>query len=69
CDRPCDSEETVPVTLLHPVFGKFLDDCQTYEITAKDNATIERRMRQAMPCLHDGGLTRSARHFKAMASI
>ncbi|KIK74259.1 hypothetical protein PAXRUDRAFT_791416, partial [Paxillus rubicundulus Ve08.2h10] len=52
CGRPCDSEETIPVTLLHPVFGKFLDDCQTYEITAKDNAFIE-RMRQAMSCLYD----------------
>ncbi|KAF8836162.1 hypothetical protein BDN67DRAFT_998492 [Paxillus ammoniavirescens] len=52
CGRPCDDDETIPVTLLHPVFGKFLDDCQTYKITAKDNVFIE-RMRQAMSTLHD----------------
>lgn len=29
---------TIPVTLLHPVFPRFLDDCETHEVTADDNA-------------------------------
>ncbi|EGN97471.1 hypothetical protein SERLA73DRAFT_124167 [Serpula lacrymans var. lacrymans S7.3] len=41
CGRPREYEETIPVTLLHPVFGQFLDDCQTIDVTAEDNSFIE----------------------------
>ncbi|KIJ63839.1 hypothetical protein HYDPIDRAFT_29189, partial [Hydnomerulius pinastri MD-312] len=38
CNRPHSARATIPVTLLHPVFGQFLDDCETRETTAEDNA-------------------------------
>lgn len=38
CDRPPDATDTIPVTLLHPVFGQFLDDIDTYEPTSEDNS-------------------------------
>ncbi|KAF8550759.1 hypothetical protein OG21DRAFT_1419186, partial [Imleria badia] len=41
CLSPRDLEETIPVALLHPVFGQFLDDCETHSITAEDNAFTE----------------------------
>lgn len=37
CGRPRDPEELIPVTLLHPVFGQFVDDCQTGTMTEGDN--------------------------------
>ncbi|KAF8834021.1 hypothetical protein BDN67DRAFT_915782 [Paxillus ammoniavirescens] len=67
CGRPCDNEETIPVTLLHPVFGKFLDDCQTYKITAQDNVFIE-RMRKAMSILHDDKSDQISKVDKALQS-
>ncbi|KAF9231109.1 hypothetical protein BU15DRAFT_56568 [Melanogaster broomeanus] len=37
CNRPPTAAESIPPTLLHPAFGQFLDDCETHEITEKDN--------------------------------
>ncbi|KAF8548570.1 hypothetical protein OG21DRAFT_1448999 [Imleria badia] len=37
CGRPRGPEELIPVTLLHPVFGEFSDDCQTGAMTEDDN--------------------------------
>ena len=37
CGRPRDLEEPIPVTLFHPVFGQFVDDCQTGTMTEGDN--------------------------------
>ena len=42
CGRPRDCEETVPTTLLHPVFGQFVDDCQSVEVTPEDNRFVNR---------------------------
>src|SRR5215475_8970058 len=36
CGRPSNREADVPLTLLHPVFGRFVDDCQNTKLTAAD---------------------------------
>ncbi|KIK77136.1 hypothetical protein PAXRUDRAFT_835096 [Paxillus rubicundulus Ve08.2h10] len=41
CGRPRDLQETIPTTLLHPVFGQFIDDCHTHAITEEDNNLVE----------------------------
>ncbi|KAI9463169.1 hypothetical protein HD554DRAFT_2287753 [Boletus coccyginus] len=40
CGRPREPEEIIPVTLLHPVFGQFVDDCQTGTMTQEDNRFV-----------------------------
>jgi len=40
CGRPRDPQERIPVTLLHPVFGQFVDDCKTVMPTADDNQFV-----------------------------
>ena len=40
CGRPRNPEELIPVTLLHPVFGQFVDDCQTGRMTEDDNQFV-----------------------------
>src|SRR5262245_47287664 len=40
CNRPPDATSTVPATLLHPVFGQFLDNVNTHEPTTEDNALV-----------------------------
>ncbi|EGO25017.1 hypothetical protein SERLADRAFT_438622, partial [Serpula lacrymans var. lacrymans S7.9] len=52
CGRPREYEETIPVTLLHPVFGQFLDDCQTIDVTADDNSFVE-HLAIAMSALYE----------------
>lgn len=37
CNRPPGAVAAIPVTLLHPVFPQFLDDCETCEVSAGDN--------------------------------
>ncbi|KAG5653093.1 hypothetical protein H0H81_002318 [Sphagnurus paluster] len=37
CNRPYSAAATVPLTLLHPVFGQFKDDCETLMPTREDN--------------------------------
>ncbi|KAF9220631.1 hypothetical protein BS17DRAFT_848507, partial [Gyrodon lividus] len=41
CGCPRDLEETIPTTLLHPVFGQFIDDCRTHTITEEDNNLVK----------------------------
>ena len=31
---------SIPVTLLHPIFGQFVDDCDTHKPTSEDNTFI-----------------------------
>ncbi|KAH8917023.1 hypothetical protein BT69DRAFT_1355087 [Atractiella rhizophila] len=38
CNRPETAAATIPPTLLHPVFGTFLDKCESHEVTLEDNA-------------------------------
>ena len=33
-DRPPPAASSIPSTLLHPIFGKFIGDCENYEPTA-----------------------------------
>jgi hypothetical protein len=51
CGRPRDLEETIPATLLHPVFGQFIDDCQTHTITEEDNNLVN-ELANAMSALY-----------------
>ncbi|KAG2072092.1 hypothetical protein BDR04DRAFT_1052092 [Suillus decipiens] len=36
-DRPPSAADTIPSTLLHPIFGTFMDDCDNLEPTPDDN--------------------------------
>ena len=36
-DQPPPAASSIPSTLLHPIFGKFIDDCENYKPTAADN--------------------------------
>ncbi|KAI5986002.1 hypothetical protein EDC04DRAFT_2589995 [Pisolithus marmoratus] len=38
--RPPDGIPTIPVTLLHTVFGEFVDECRTHEPTSEDNTFV-----------------------------
>ena len=38
--RPPDADATIPVTLCHPVFRQFVDDCQTHQLIDKDNKLV-----------------------------
>ncbi len=71
CNRPPRATDAIPVTLLHPVFGKFLDDIETCELTAEDNAVAfnlsramaeiysaeEKRGSTIRDALHEAGIT------------
>ncbi|KAF8623018.1 hypothetical protein AX15_006563 [Amanita polypyramis BW_CC] len=46
-DRPPEASHHIPPTLIHPVFGHFLDDCETHTPTKKDN-DLAYEMRMAM---------------------
>jgi len=37
-NRPSDTPDIIPVTLLHPIFGQFIDDCEKHSPTADDYA-------------------------------
>jgi hypothetical protein len=39
-NRPPSAASSIPPTLLHPIFGKFIDDCENYEPTAADNKLV-----------------------------
>ncbi|KAI6022656.1 hypothetical protein EDC04DRAFT_2936657, partial [Pisolithus marmoratus] len=38
--QPPDGISTIPVTLLHTVFGEFVDECHTHEPTSEDNTFV-----------------------------
>ena len=38
CNRPSDTPDTIPVTLLNPIFGQFIDDCEKHSPMAEDYA-------------------------------
>lgn len=52
CGRPRDTEEVIPVTLLHRVFGQFQDDCHTGIMTEDDNEFVG-KLANIMSDLHD----------------
>ncbi|KAH8924591.1 hypothetical protein BT69DRAFT_1349368 [Atractiella rhizophila] len=59
CNRPRSATTTNPTTLLHPVFGRFLDDCENYEITAADNAFVM-ELSSTMSDFYPSEVTRAA---------
>jgi hypothetical protein len=36
CNRSHDTVKTLPLRLSHPVFGKFIDDCESFKPTPQD---------------------------------
>ncbi|KAH8927924.1 hypothetical protein BT69DRAFT_1307409 [Atractiella rhizophila] len=42
CNRPDTATATIPPTLLHSVFGRFLDECETHKVTADDSVFVLR---------------------------
>lgn len=70
-NRPPSAASTIPITLFHPVFGQFQDDCEAYETTAEDHAfvlefsramsrfydTEDQRLAEARDILANYGLT------------
>jgi hypothetical protein len=39
-NRPASAASSIPCTLLHPIFGQFIDDCENSEPTAADNKLV-----------------------------
>ncbi|KAG1731694.1 hypothetical protein EDB19DRAFT_2007418 [Suillus lakei] len=39
-DRPPSAAHTIPTTLLHPIFGEFMDDCQNHTPTPDDHKLV-----------------------------
>jgi hypothetical protein len=52
CNRPPNAFDPIPVTLLHPVFGRFVDDTENVEPTAADNRLV-RDLAYVMSSFHD----------------
>jgi hypothetical protein len=40
CNRPWGASATIPATLLHPIFGEFIDNCENITPTAQDNSLV-----------------------------
>ncbi|KAF8872350.1 hypothetical protein BD779DRAFT_347432 [Infundibulicybe gibba] len=40
CNRPQSASHPIPVTLLHPIFGQFKDECETHTPTCEDNTLV-----------------------------
>ena len=59
-DRPPSTAFPIPATLLNPIFGKFIDDCQTHEPTAEDNKLIL-KLSTAMSSFFGDELTRASK--------
>jgi hypothetical protein len=36
CNRPLDDVKTLPLHLSHPVFGNFMDDCESFKPSLED---------------------------------
>lgn len=39
-NQPPSASSSIPPMLLHPIFGKFINDCKNYEPTAADNRLV-----------------------------
>jgi len=38
--RPPAADATIPVTLLHPIFRQFVDDCENHQLIQPDNELV-----------------------------
>jgi hypothetical protein len=72
CNRSREASGPVPVTLLEPIFAKFVDDCQNYQPTAEDN-NFAWQLSEKMCKFYDDGDERmdvySGKRSSAMVSI
>ncbi|KAG1784738.1 uncharacterized protein HD556DRAFT_199681 [Suillus plorans] len=57
CNRPRRAADPIPVTLLEPIFAKFVDDCQNHQPTVCDNDFVW-QLSQIMSSFHPDELTR-----------
>ncbi|KAG2058628.1 hypothetical protein BDR06DRAFT_1030345 [Suillus hirtellus] len=57
CNRPRRAADSLPVTLLEPIFGEFVDDCQNYQPTDHDNDFVW-KLSENMSSFHPDELTR-----------
>ncbi|KAG1755294.1 uncharacterized protein EDB91DRAFT_285621 [Suillus paluster] len=57
CSRPRSAADSLPVTLLEPIFAEFVDDCQNYQPTVNDNAFVWQLL-EKMPSFYPDELTR-----------
>ncbi|KAH7907993.1 hypothetical protein BJ138DRAFT_1103865 [Hygrophoropsis aurantiaca] len=42
CGRPSSAVSAMPMELLHPAFGQFVDDCKTFKNTTEDNTLVRK---------------------------
>lgn len=59
-NRPPSVADAIPSTLLHPVFGAFMDDCENIEPTPDDNELVM-ALSVAMSGFFGGGAERACR--------
>jgi hypothetical protein len=59
CGRPPAADAPIPVTLLHPIFRQFLDNCENHQPIAEDNMLVLELM-GAMSSFFRGEDTRAA---------
>jgi hypothetical protein len=53
CNRPPSAASSIPATLFHPIFGQFVDDCETHVPTREDNAFAFALWSRLSPILDD----------------
>jgi hypothetical protein len=58
CNRPPSAAATIPATLLHCVFGEFLDTCNSGNVTAEDHE-FALKLSRAMSSFYDKEYTRA----------
>lgn len=58
CNRPPSAAARIPATLLHPVFGEFLDTCNSGKVTADDHR-FALDLSQAMSVFYDSEKARA----------
>jgi hypothetical protein len=61
CNRPPDATDTIPVTLLHPVFGQFLDDIGIHEPTTAEVNKMALHLTNAMATIYGNEETRATK--------
>ena len=52
CNRPRDTVKTLPLHLSHPVFGKFIHDCESFKPTPQDKMFLNQFV-EAMSRIYD----------------
>jgi hypothetical protein len=58
CNRPPSATAIIPATLLHPVFGEFLDTCNSGNVTEEDH-DFAWKLSQAMSSFYDKEYSRA----------